>query len=630
MTEDGLTDRAFDPLPLGDVEPRGWLRRQLRIQAEGVTAPLEEHWPELADNQWHGGARDGWERGPYYADGLVPLAYQLEDPALTARAEAWVEAFLDWREESGWIGPRDPAFGKFGADAWPRFVVLKVLRQYHEATGSEAALEAMLGFCRYMWADGFRETPLQDWARFRWQDFAVTVHWLYERTGEDWLLAVADRAASQGHDWVEHFAGYRRRLAFAHEKPVEPGERSLETHVVNNAMGLKAPAVTYRLSGADADRAATATALDTLDTFHGQATGLFTGDEHLAGRDPTRGTELCAVVEYMYSLEEAVATLGDARLADRLERVAYNALPATFSPDMAAHQYDQQANQVVCNVAQRPWSNGPDANTFGLEPSYGCCTANLHQGWPKLASHAWMSAPDGLAAVAYAPSAVETTVNGRPVRVVADTDYPFEDTVELTVETDATTTFALYLRVPGWCEAASVELPDGETESPTVGQFHRVEREWTGRDTVTLELRAALTAERRYQGGVALSRGPLVFSLPVAADWQQYGGEPPFRDWELFPTEAWNYGLAVDADAPVGNVSRRPPGETPFSPADPPVELAVEGARVEEWTLDGNGAGPLPASPTTGGERETLTLVPYGCTNLRVTEFPLVGDARAG
>ncbi|MFB6219054.1 MAG: beta-L-arabinofuranosidase domain-containing protein, partial [Halobacteriaceae archaeon] len=206
MATDGLAERAFRPLPVGATEPRGWLRRQLDVQAEGVTAPLEEHWPELADNEWRGGRRDGWERGPYYADGLVPLAWLLGDDGLQARAEAWVEAFLDWREDGGWLGPREPAFSAFPGDPWPRFVVLKVLRQYHEATGDDDALDAMLGFCRYMHEGGFEETPLRNWARFRWADFAVSVHWLYERTGEEWLLAVADRAAHQGFDWSDHFA----------------------------------------------------------------------------------------------------------------------------------------------------------------------------------------------------------------------------------------------------------------------------------------------------------------------------------------------------------------------------------------------------------------------------------------
>ena len=89
--------------------------------------------------------------------------------------------------------------------------------------------------------------------------------------------------------------------------------------------------------------------LDLLDRYHGQATGIFTCDEHLAGRSPSQGTELCTVVEAMYSLELLSAITGDARLGDRLEKLAFNALPATFKKDMTAHQYDQQCNQVICS-----------------------------------------------------------------------------------------------------------------------------------------------------------------------------------------------------------------------------------------------------------------------------------------
>lgn len=183
---------------------------------------------------------------------------------------------------------------------------------------------------------------------------------------------------AQGYDWRMHFAGARRRYGFGHDEPSP--DWNLDTHVVNNAMGIKAPSLAYRTTHDEADRDAVANAIVTLDTYHGQVTGLFTGDENLAGRDPTRGTELCTVVEYMYTLEELVSSLGEVRFADRLERIAFNALPAQFSADMWPHQYDQQANQVICAVGDYPWTNSPDANCFGLAPNYGCCTANLHRG----------------------------------------------------------------------------------------------------------------------------------------------------------------------------------------------------------------------------------------------------------
>lgn len=625
-TDSTLVDQTYEPLDLGEITPRGWLRSQLELQAEGLSGHLDEFWPPLADNQWLGGENDGWERGPYYADGLVPLAYLLDDEDLKTKAEKWVTGFLDWQHDDGWIGPRKPAFSRFPNDVWPRAIILKVFRQYYQATRDERVIDCALDFCRHLHECGFEDYPLERWAKFRWADLAVAVHWLYEQTDEEWLLEVSEIAADQGYDWADHFAGQRGRYSFPHPEPVEDSE--MATHVVNNAMAIKEPAIRYRQSGDEAHYDAVTNTLDTLDAFHGQVTGLFTGDEHLAGRDPTRGTELCAVVEYMYSLEELVATLGEVGFADRLERIAFNALPATFTQDMWAHQYDQQANQVLCAVGDQPWTNGPDANLFGLEPHYGCCTSNYHQGWPKFTSHLWMHTDSGLAAVAYAPSAVTTRIDGTEVTVLEETDYPFEDELRFTVELDEPTAFELEVRIPEWAEDPAVELPTGESRSPEPGTFHKIEREWSDGDQLLLTLSAPVETERRYQGGVAVHRGPLVFSLPVDSEAQPLPGETdhPAAHREYHPTEAWNYGLQIDTDQPASSVSRTTsePGSVPFLPTDPPIELSVTGSRVEDWTLDGSRAGPIPSSPTAVGDTEELTLVPYGCTTLRVTEFPLV------
>src|SRR5205814_883017 len=117
------------------------------------------------------------------------------------------------------------------------------------------------------------------------------------------------------------------------------------THVVNVAMGLKEPALRFARTCEERWRAAVHAGLANLSRYHGQATGMFSGDEWLAGREPTQGVELCAVVEMMFSLRHLFRILGDPAIPDWLERIAYNCLPATISPDMRSHQYDQQPNQ---------------------------------------------------------------------------------------------------------------------------------------------------------------------------------------------------------------------------------------------------------------------------------------------
>jgi hypothetical protein len=617
-----LQPNAFDRLPLTSVMPRGWLLEQLRIQSRGLTGHLDEFWPDLGPNSgWLGGTGESWERGPYYLDGLVPLAYLLQDRALIAKAKRWVDWTLDHQQPDGWIGPAK------NDDWWPNYVMLKVLTQYQEATGDARVIPLMQKYfaCQARMLD---ERPLKQWAIFRWHDEVLSILWLYNRNGDNSLLDLARKVRGQGHDWEAQFANF-----LFHDK-VTRAQVGLATHGVNNAMAMKAAPVWWLITGEKQNRDGLYRMLESLDRFHGQPSGIFAADEHYAGRDPSQGTELCAVVEAMFSLENNISILGDPALGDRLERIAYNALPGTLTADLWAHQYDQQANQVLCTLSSRRWtSNGPASNIFGLEPNFGCCTANMHQGWPKLAANLWMATPDGgLAAVVYGPSEVNTVVaGGTPVTIEEQTDYPFRETVTLLVKPARAIRFPLELRIPGWAAGASVAVNGRALNGVQAGRFFRVDREWSSGDKVEMRFPMAVRTSTWFNHSIAIERGPLVFSLKIGESWHKIRQTGPAADWEVYPATPWNYALVLNP----GDLSRafetrqKPIGAQPFSGEGAPVEITARAVRLPAWQIVDDSAGPLPASPVplpakNRQPEETITLIPYGSAKLRITAFPYI------
>jgi hypothetical protein len=629
-----LTPAAFTPLPLGSTRPEGWLRRQLEIQARGLTGRLDEFWPDVGPTSgWLGGSGESWERGPYYLDGLLPLAYLLNDPALVAKAQKYVEWTLTHQAESGWLGPPT------NTDWWPNMVMLKVLTQYQEATGDPRVVPALTRYFAHH-LEQARVRPLHDWAVYRWADELASIVWLYNRTADQRLLELAGILHEQGTDWRQHFDTFpfldktsNKLLGFG--GPVKLPDTGMRAHGVNVAMALKTSALWSLVSGEPADRDGAARALEILDRHHGQPNGMFSADEHHAGQDPTQGTELCAVVEALYSLQHVAAIAGDGAIADRIERIAYNAMPATMSADMWSHQYDQQANQVMCSLNRRRWvSNGPEANLFGLEPNFGCCTANMHQGWPKLVASLWMATPDnGLAAVVYAPSTVRARVGAAgTVTIAQSTDYPFKGTVTMTVTPSVNRLrFPLMLRIPSWATGATVTLDGAAVAGVEPGRYVRIERLWNRGDTVRVSLPMTTRVTSGYRGSVSIERGPLVYSLPVGEDWQRVTSgmkkpaPAPAGDWEVLPTSAWNYALRLAPGEPALKVVERAVGPVPFARENPPVEIEVVGRRVPEWQIEDGSAGTLPQSPVVSSEKdETLRLIPYGMARLRVTAFPRI------
>ena len=621
-----LTPSAFYPLPLPCIQPSGWLRAQLQIQANGLSGHLDETWADVGPHSgWLGGNGESWERGPYFLDGLTPLAYLLDDARLKAKAQKYIDWTLNHQADNGMIGPLS------NDDWWPRIVMLKVLTQYYEATGDARVIPAMQRYFEYQLAE-LRRRNLRDWGKFRWQDEALSLIWLYNRTGDSKLLDLAQLLHSQGYDWIAQYANFQfKDRITAKAIKLDKGEGlkdlALATHGVNNGQAIKTGPVWSLFSGSESDRQAVLKMIAQLDKYHGLPNGMFSCDEHLAGPDPSQGSELCTVVEYMFSLEQSLAITGQATLGDRLERLAFNALPGTLTDDMWAHQYNQEPNQVECSLHRKPWTtDGPESNLFGLEPNFGCCTANFHQGWPKFAASLFMlSHDDGLVATAYAPCEVRTAVRSTHVHIMEETDYPFRGIVRLTVNPASPLPFPLMLRIPHWAEGSRIKVNGTAQPTPSPGNFARIERTWSSGDRVEIEFPLRPRVSRWFHDSVAVERGPLVFSLGIGEDWVKLRDRGMTADWQVYPTSQWNYALVLEPTASGLGITATEAAVTdrPFSAKAAPVNLHVKARKLPAWRAEDGVANTLPQSPVSSDQpEETVTLIPYAAAKLRITAFP--------
>lgn len=638
-----LHQNPYIELPLGAIKPQGWLKEMLLRQKNGATGNLDRLYPLVMNerNGWRGGDGDQWERGPYWIDGLLPLAYILDDKELIAKTKPWIEWTLNSQQPDGYFGPSKDYPYERGLqrdnshDWWPKMVMLKVLQQYYSATGDKRVINLMTNYFRYQLKE-LPEKPLDHWtfwARYRGGDNLMVVYWLYKITGDQFLLDLGELLHKQTFDYTDAF--------LKGEMLTKKGS----IHCVNLAQGMKEPLIYYQHHPEQKYIEATNKGLEDIRKYNGMAHGLYGGDEALHGNNPTQGSEFCSAVEMMFSLENMIAITGAISYADHLEKIAFNALPAQATDDFLNRQYFQQANQVMITRQTRNFdvNHGGTDVCYGLLTGYPCCTSNMHQGWPKFTQNLWYATPDnGLAALIYSPSEVTAFVaNGTKVSFKEETAYPFEETIKFTFSTDnkiKSVAFPFHLRIPGWCKKAVVKINGKTYEEPAGNTIVKINREWKTGDVIEVQLPMHIFRNTWYENATSVERGPITYALKIAEEWKEVKNEKDpieYGDtyYEVYPKTPWNYGLLRVPDdkleAAFTITQKKQVTNYPWNPESAPIELKTRAKRIPSWQIYNGMTGPIPYSITYGleteKEPEEITLIPYGCTNLRISEFPVVG-----
>lgn len=678
----------------------------------------------VANSSWVGG--DGFgaleEAYPYWLNGALPMSVLLigcEDCEGSAEAEVLlqeIESGLDYifdkaAENGGWLGPAVP---DECPSPWASFRFCTAITMYIDAFGkvetcddedqrcmrADRAILAMFQHASALLMY-LKVNPLRSgsWEHSRWveilESYAYlmsTPHWTKADQGQrDEVFRLLQIAQEQGFDWPIW-------LESSEEKPFvnntgirawfpnntldadDIGENKWQdqgidrqwTHGVNLGQALSVYPLLYRLEAANVTWLEKGrSAMDRIMNLHGQASGVFTADENLAGLEPNRGTETCAVVELMNALSNSFSASGDVRYLDQLERIAYNALPgAFFNGTMASLIYYQQVNKLDATNYPPDCENDASNCQYCYGLLFECCVANHVQGWAKFVMRQIQLSADGRLAITqyYGSTTVRTIHLPGGIAVGSlrvETDYPFSEIVTLKLD-DVSAPFNLEMRIPEWCKEAQIRINGVVTrENISPGTMHAIQI-GTGNATVELILPMNIRLERRKSfypslgvervtNSACIFRGPLFYAYSRDYRWDvgKYFDEAVANNY-LLGTGKWQHALIIDDDlSPGENLHYKrsvdlplPHGQGPFATALVPDRIVAQAILLsaDEWDVkrEGRGSirecnegstsvpyynsswtGAMPHSPVSCGVRVPITieLIPYGATDIRIAEF---------
>lgn len=635
-----LEPSALIKLPVGVVTAKGWLRRCLELQSDGVTGHLEElsPWLEKEDNAWlskDGHGQWGWEEVPYWLKGYGDIGYLLNNERMIAETRVWLEGAINSQRADGNFGPVRHFEDDGSQDFWANMPMLFCLQSYYEVTGDQRVIELMTRYFQYQMTVPDDQLLTHYWQHMRGGDNLFSIYWLYNRSGDAFLLDLARRIHANTADWTM--------------KGTLPN-----WHNVNVAQAFGEPATYWLQSKSEGDLQAAYNNFETIRRLYGQVPGgMFGGDENsrVGFGDPRQAIETCGMVEQMLSDETLLTITGDPFWAAHTEEVAFNTLPAAFTPDFRALRYLTSPNMVVSDsMSHSPgFDNGGPMLT--MNPlSHRCCQHNHSHGWAYLAEHLWLATPDNGACAAIF-SASEATIkvgDGTEVRFIEETHYPYEEEIRFTVRMDRDVAFPLYLRIPEWTKAATILVNGRRSGAALDAGYARIEQTWHDGDTVTLRLPMHLSVTRwtENHNAASVSYGPLTFSLEIGEEYKtvdgrtaalrdaKWRGDVDTEKWpafEIHPTTPWNYALVLSGDVNKDfRIERQPwpSDDFPFTLEASPIRLVAKGRRIPEWTLDQYGlCATLQDSPVKTSEPiEAITLVPMGGARLRISSFPVAGD----
>ncbi len=626
----------FIKLPVTAIKPQGWLKRYLELQRDGLTGHLGEisAWLTKKDNAWlNTGGQNGWEELPYWLKGYGNLAYILNDLSMIAETKIWIEAVFKSAQPNGYFGPTTIRNGK--KDLWANMIMLWALQSYYEYSADQRVISLMTNYFKWQLTVPDDDFLKDYWENSRGGDNLLSVYWLYNITGDPFLLELGNKIHRNTANWMD--------------------ESALPNwHNVNVAQCFREPAIYSMQTGDPKMLQASYTGFNLIRRIFGQVPGgMFGADENarMGYIDPRQGTETCGFVEQMSSDEIMLRISGDPFWAENAEDVAFNSYPAAMMPDFKGLRYITSPNEVISDSKDHSPGIQNSGPFLAMNPfSSRCCQHNHSQGWPYYVEHLALATPDNGVAIALygACTATLKVADNKSLTIKEITNYPFEESVQFVLNTSGEVQFPLYLRIPTWCKNGNVKI-NGVVLSAKLeaGKYAIIQRRWHNGDVVTLDLPMELSLKvwQLNKNSVSVNYGPLTLSLKIKeryekldskataigdSKWQEGADASKWPSFEIFPDSPWNYALQLNGNNPLQKLKvvkkSWSADNFPFTTASVPMEVHAKGQRVPSWQIDKYGlCGVLPdADALTDQKVEDIILIPMGAARLRISAFPVI------
>ena len=617
-----------------DIHPSGWLKTMLQRQHDGLTGHPEALSYPYNSCLWAGEISrpdesygDNWwryEQTAYYTEGLLKLGYELGADEMVSKAMEGIEYTLAHPDENGVLGN-----STLVGITWPMSVFFRVLQAKYEHDGDERIPTALE----------------RHYLNFTPQDLACGIVggrnimsiegilWTYGKTGNAKLLQLAEDA------WAI-------QDKFAVDETAITSAEPFYMHAVTFSEMLKLPLLLYAYTGKQHYLDLAMTAVRKVERESLLPDGVPSSAEFLYGNDIGTSHETCVIVDYTWTMSHFLQVTGQAEWADKIEQAIYNAGMGAITKDFRSLQYFSSVNQFIATGSSNHNIYKHGSTWMAYRPTHEteCCSGNVNRMLPNFVSRMWMTDSEGGAVAAiYGPSTATFPTAQGDITITCSTEYPFAETLTFNVSGDEGATLPLTLRIPTWCSNASAALNDSPIDvALTAGTFVKLPKAVKRGDVVTLTLPMTIEKKTLEGQGVCFQRGPLLYAYAIpqqkTEDTEEYDcmhgkkpENPDFKCWNITPTGAFNYAFADDGQ-PVQYVavSQQPTtGTIPFDLNYTPVNLRIPVKQID-WSLVDDRY--TPTQPEQGkltflsDATQYIDLVPYGCTELRLTVFP---DANA-